>query len=336
VARRLALRPHRELDLLMDPRSTFGAPPLGARPAPAARDAPDARRGDSGLAGVIGEVRGLTAHWDYVASEPGLWVRMRRIARRWRRSRPPPARLALKPLAPRDAWLVCFVFSPQGVLSTSHVYTLQRLRDMGLGVFVVCAAPDAQQVPAQLFGLSDALYWKALSGYDFSAYELALSAIARESPHATVFIMNDSVFGPFVDLRPFMQRSPWQLTGFTASSLHENHVQSYAFVMRDVDAQRVCQLRPALPEDYAYDRSGDVVLCQELYFTRVAARHMTVGACWHSVFERIPDATLVKPLELLDAGFPFMKKSVLGKHAVFQAHAQQALRERLSSFGHPL
>ena len=287
------------------------------------------------LSSVIGPVQGLQSPWDFVASQRRIWLDIRREARRLLRSRPAPAHQVLKPLHPRDCWFAYFVFAPDGVLSDSHRFTLQRLRDMNRGVLVVCAAPGADSVPKELFDLVDALYWKATSGYDFSAYTLALGAIADHSPGADVLVLNDSVVGPFTDLRPFIDRTPWGLTGFTASSLAENHLQSYAFVLRNVVPGLLQRLRSVFPPDIAFDDAGDVILCQELSFARVASRHMTVGACWYSVFERVPDPTLVKPLELLDAGFPFMKTSVLGKHSGFQAHAQEALQDRLKLAGHP-
>lgn len=287
------------------------------------------------LSSLIGPVPGLASHWDFVASKRQYWLSFRREARRLLRSRPAPAHQVLKPLHPRDCWFTYFIFAPDGRLSESHRFTLRRLRDMNRGVFVVCAAPGPGEVPQELFDLADALYWKATSGYDFSAYALALRAIAEHSAHAHVLMLNDSVFGPFSDLRPFVDRTQWELTGFTASSLHENHIQSYAFVLRNVSSARLDHLRLAFPPDRAFDDAGDVILCQELCFARLASRHMTVGACWYGIFEEVRDPTLVKPLELLDAGFPFMKKSVFGKHIGFQAQAQEALHSRLVLAGHP-
>ncbi len=252
------------------------------------------------------------------------------------RGGPAPAHRVLKPASARDTWFVYFVFAPQGQLSASHLYTLARLRDMNRGVFVICAAPTAKDVPSELVDMADALYWKALPGYDFSAYAIALKALADHSPGATALVLNDSVFGPFTDLRPFLDAAAWDLTGFTASWRQENHLQSYAFILRDLNQQRVEHLRPAIRQDIAFNEIDDVILCQELYFARVASQHMTVGAYWYDLSGEIEDPTLLKPLELLDAGFPFMKKSLFAKHSGFQAHAHDELRSRLASLGHQL
>jgi len=278
----------------------------------------------------------VASNWTFVTSEPGAWRRIKRATLPIWRGRPAPSYRALKPTAPRDCWFVYFVFAPTGQLNEGHRYTLARLRDMNRGVLVVCAAPEAKDVPAELFDMADALYWKALPGYDFSAYAIALKIIADSSPGARTLVLNDSVFGPFADLRPFVDGAAWDLTGFTASWRQENHLQSYAFVVRDLDRQRLAHLRPAIRHDIAFDEIDDVILCQELYFARVASRHMSVGAYWYDVSGKIEDPTLMKPLELLDAGFPFMKKSLFAKHSGFQVHAHDALRARLASLGHHL
>ena len=116
--------------------------------------------------------------------------------------------------------------------------------------------------------------------------------------------MNDSVFGPFVPLRPVLDNSRWDLTGFTASGELTNHVQSYAFCLRGVT--------PA----------------------RVAARSMTVGALWYSDATRVHNPTLVKPMELLDAGFPFLKRALLTKSSNYIE--RDLVLERLARHGHPL
>jgi lipopolysaccharide biosynthesis protein len=284
---------------------------------------------------LIGEVPGLASHWNFVPSDPGAWFSARRAVRRWIRRRRAPARTVLKPVPPHPEWLVYFVFAPVGELSAAHRFSLERLRDMACRVLVVCAAREPGSVPKELFGLADALYWKALSGYDFSAYEVALSALCERSPHCAVCVVNDSVYGPFADLRPFLRGAAWELSGFTASSLFQNHLQSYAFVIRDLAPARLARLRSVLPRGYAYNAALDVIYCQELLLAGAAAEAMSVGAWWYSRHEEVADATLVKPLELLRAGFPFMKKSVLGKHARFQAQSQDALRAHLAGAGHP-
>jgi hypothetical protein len=260
---------------------------------------------------------GLVSSWDFEGNA-GLWLNMRRIWRRINRVRPAPAQLELKAVTPRDTWVAYFVFVPNGQLTPHHLFTLRRLRDMGYAIMVVCATDSPARIPCELSHLADALYWKDLPGYDFSAYAIALHAISQASPGATVCVLNDSVYGPLHDLRPFIERPRWDLSGFTASSLVENHLQSYAFVLRDLTPARMASLSKVFPIDRCFNRGEDVILCQELHFASVAALHMHVGASWYGVKGEVADPTLHRPFELLAAGFPFVKKSLLGKHSKFQ------------------
>ncbi len=198
---------------------------------------------------------------------------------------------------------------------------------------VVCAAPSADRVPAELSRYADALYWKDLPGYDFSAYALALHEIASKCPDASALVLNDSVLGPFYDLGTFLRHRRWQLGGFTASSLVENHIQSYGFVLHGITTTLMQSLASVFPADRAYSSSGDVILCQEVWLAQQASRSISVGARWFSEAPQIADATLVCPFSLLEDGFPFLKRSLIGKHSTFQDPAEvRAVLERL---GHP-
>jgi len=173
-----------------------------------------------------------------------------------------------------------------------------------------------------------------MAGYDFSGYTLGLLEISRNSPGADVFVMNDSVFGPFCDLREVIAQAPWDLTGFTASNQVTNHIQSYAFIIRAVNKKRMAKLSTVFFPYIALSNMSAVVALQETRLARVASRHMTVGALWYGDKKEVIDPTLVRPLELLDVGFPFLKRSLLGKHQSFID--ADLMYTRLQQFGHPI
>jgi lipopolysaccharide biosynthesis protein len=279
-------------------------------------------------------IPGLMSNWDFVADPVSIWRRLRLIQVLARRGQKSPAYFELKPVRQKDVWTVYFLYAPNGRLGLSQKYSLSRLRDSGLNVFIVCASESHSQISEEVYSFADALYWKALSGYDFSAYTLALNIISRRSPHANVFVMNDSVFGPFTDIKTHIAKAPWELAGFTASSQLENHIQSYAFVLHHVSPARIRKMRSVLFPFIALSDAADVISCQEARFARVAARHMKVGAFWYAKAEEVLDPTLVKPFELLRAGFPFLKRSLLGKHAKFQD--PEAIRAWLETVEHPI
>lgn len=276
----------------------------------------------------------LQRDWTFVRSRPDLVGRLSRLKSHLTGRRPPPPHRALKPVAPRTRWNVYFAYLPDAGLTPGHLFTLERLRRLDGGLLVICATPRPADLPAELQDMADALYWKGLSGYDFSAYAIALRAIAAHSPGADVFVMNDSVLGPLVDPAPMLDRARWDLTGFTASSAGENHLQSYAFQLRGVTPERIAAFGSALPERIAYDRFRDVVNLQETRFARLAARRMSVGAFYYADAANMGDPSLAAAAALLDAGFPFLKKSLLGHYAGFQDEAR--LRDMLAARGHPL
>lgn len=283
--------------------------------------------------GLLKPVRALANDWTFVPSRAGLDLRTKRFYLPLLHSRKRPRQVTIEAVTPRPTWLVYFVFCPNDRIGSHHLFTLSRLRDSGLPIMIVCACSDPARVPAELTAFADALYWKGLHGYDFSAYTLALEAISAGSPGATAFVLNDSMFGPFYDLRPFLEQARWELTGFTASALNENHVQSYAFIMQGITPSRVERLRDVFYRNKAYNDVDAVIWCQETRMARVAHRSMTVGAFFYNDCAAMLDPCLETPFDMVDAGFPFMKRSLLGKMRQFQD--PERVRHYLSRFRHP-
>jgi hypothetical protein len=210
-------------------------------------------------------------------------------------------------------WVIYFIYLPAGQLDPSHRFAIERLRALGRQLLVVCATQSAAAIPAELVAAADALVWKALPGFDFSAYALGLRTLAQHCPGSDALVLNDSTFGPLVDLRPWLDRAQWDLTGFTATSNVENHIQSYAFHLRDVTPTRLAELGSVLPATHAFDRFWAVVLWQETRFARTAARTMSVGSFLYADTPEAEDPMLQLALPLASAGFPFLKRSLLGK-----------------------
>ena len=256
----------------------------------------------------------LQREWTFVASDVPRW-RHRLVAQTvlTQAHRRPPF-ICLREVVAKPAWILYFVYSPDGVLSDAQRFSLQRLRDHGLPVCIVQAGSVPESLAPELLRYADALYWKGLAGYDFSAYTLGLEAVARCSPGADVIVFNDSVFGPFADLRPLLRSAPWDLTGLTACAKVENHVQSYAFAIRQLTPQRLRRLRTVFFPAVVLEDRDDVIFCQETRFARVAASSMSVGARWYCAGD---DATQSAPFELLEDGFPFVKRSLLTPRSAF-------------------
>jgi hypothetical protein len=255
----------------------------------------------------------LQPDWTFAPTAAHWKVRAARYRERLRGRIAAPASALLAAPGGEGPWIVYFVYLPDGRLDPAHRFALDRLRALGRRLLVVCAAASPAAIPDELAAAADALLWKDLPGFDFSAYALGLRALARHCPGTDALVLNDSTFGPLVDLRPWLDRARWDLTGFTATSNVENHLQSYAFHLRGITPARLDALAPVLPARHAYDRFWAVVLWQETRFARIAARSMSVGSFLYADNEAVEDPTLQLALPLAAAGFPFLKRSLLGK-----------------------
>lgn len=283
---------------------------------------------------LVRPVAGLTTRWDFVPSRPDAAI----VWRRWLRSpfyvRGRPRQQAIIPVRERSEWIGYFVFAPEQQLSAAHHYTLARLRDEGLPLLIVCASPAPGAALEALRPYAQALYWKGMGGYDFSAYRVMVEEVASRSPGARLMVLNDSVYGPFHEVGPFLRDDRWALSGFTASASDENHLQSYAFVLQDVSPATVQALRPVMMARLSFNRPQEVILLQELRLGRVAARHMRVGAHWYSDRRRYQDPCLQAPFELIEAGMPFLKKSLIKRDWPFQR--TEEVTAFLRAHQHPL
>lgn len=278
-------------------------------------------------------IPGMIKNWDFLANPVSYRLRKHYIKIFLTGMHKKPAFKELKAVHAKPQWIIYFIYCPTGALSLAHYYTMSRLRDSGINLLIVCAAKNPLEIPADLYKYADALIWKTLSGFDFSAYTMALWAISKKSPHSDVFVQNDSVFGPFNDFENDFASPPWDLTGYTASSEESNHLQSYAFFMRDVCSLTMAKLSTVFFPLVALNSFQDVVILQELRFARVAARHMKVGAFWFEKDKSV-NPVLVKPFELIDAGFPFLKKALLGKNSQFQK--MDEVKTKLYEMNHPV
>ncbi len=272
----------------------------------------------------------LERDWTFRPSPADILTRLVR----WtapRRMVPSPDSLILVPMTASPVWTLYFVYAPTGNLTPAHHYTLQRLHAAPGALAIVCATATRGVVPDELRNYADALYWKDLSGFDFSAYALGLDEVARHSPGADVLVLNDSVFGPFAPIDRLALR--WDLAGFTASARSNNHLQSYAFHLRRWDSGRQRALGDIFSGQKAFNTYRDTVCGAETLFASKAAHQMSVGALWYADGIRAGDPSVYAALPLVRSGFPFLKKSLLtrNRHVYDASDVLQVLRDH----GHP-
>lgn len=277
---------------------------------------------------------GLARDWQFTPSPPGARTLLSRAWRSTAHRKQGPEWQCIRAMTPAPRWIGYFMFLPDGVVTGHHRFTLDRLRDHDARLAIICAAPAPQMVPAELLDHADALYWKGLPGFDFSAYALLIAETARYAAGSDLIVMNDSVLGPFENLHTVFDRAPWRMAGLTAYSLVENHIQSYAFALRAVDEATARQMDAVAGETRAFDRFQDVIYCQETRFARIMARHREAGALWFSDHRAGGgDLPLVWPLGLIEEGFPFLKRSLFTKFS--DLADRDALDRFLEQAGHP-
>lgn len=283
---------------------------------------------------LVRDFPGACTYWNYVASRPSWTTRFQRLVDHLGRQ-PPPASLALRVPSGVGRWVMYFIYLPDGKLTQAHRFTLDRLARENLKVMVVCACATHAPVLDELLPLCHALHWKELKGWDFCAYAVGLAQLAKHVPSSDVLVLNDSVYGPFYPVTPFIEQAPWRLTGFTGNNQAENHIQSYAFVIKNIDSTFVGHVSDVLGTHFHFRHQRAVVLCQESQLARKAAEKFTVGSYWFTTSNEDSDLCLGWPEQLLDAGFPFIKRSLVGKFAnVFNRAAD--IHALLQRFGHPV
>lgn len=280
------------------------------------------------------ELAVLQPDWDFSPTRAAPRVLLLRHIEQLRGRIAAPRHEILVPPKSAGAWIVYFVYIPDGRLDPAHCFALGRLRALGRRLLVVCTTSAPAAIPAELAAMADALVWKAQPGFDFSAYAVGLRTLADHCPGSDALVLNDSTFGPLIDLQPWLDRMPWDLGGFTASSNVENHIQSYAFHLRGITPQRLDRLASVLPRRHAYDRFWAAVLWQETRLARVAAQSMTVGALYHADVAVVEDPTWQLALPLAQAGFPFLKRSLLGK--LSDRAPRDAVLATLEAAGYPV
>lgn len=275
----------------------------------------------------------LVRDWRYAPSRIGHYTRWLRIAALARRHAFPAWTMVVPPF-PAPRWCLYFAYLPDSRITLAHRFTIARLRQGGTRVLIVAATPGPDPaLEAELAGLGDALIRKDLGGFDFSAYALGIAAVAQGSPGASLFVMNDSVLGPFGDVERMLGDVPWGLTGFTASGRIENHIQSYAFHLARVDERTLVALAPVLSTRYAYENYREVIYAQETRLARIAARRLSVGAFWYTDHP-LGDPSLYAAAVLLRQGYPFLKRKLLTEHRhLYPAGEIAAVLRR---HGHPL
>jgi lipopolysaccharide biosynthesis protein len=209
-------------------------------------------------------------------------------------------------------WALYFVYTPTGQIFDQHIFTIDRLKECGFRVLIVIGSDRLDGEVAEALKMADAVIIKEERGFDFSGYTIGLNYLVSRFGVFDVLVLNDSVFGPFSDLMPTVTQTRWRLTGFTSSQAIENHIQSYAFIFKAMDKELLASLSSVFFRRVAMSSHGAVGFLQESRLARRTSRTCSVGSLWEPLTP-LADLTMAMPIELVKEGFPFLKRSLLGK-----------------------
>lgn len=284
----------------------------------------------------LGENAADVELWTPYEPHKGLsFLPLRRLKVLAQNARPFPASEVLKaPTSDAKRWCIYFCYLAEGGVQPHHKFTIEKLIEDGITPLVVCAAPT----PEQAQGFADlpigGLIWKALAGYDFSGYSVGLDVLAGLGRPLSLFIMNDSVLGPFSKVADLFESSPWKVTSLISSHSVETHFQSFFLHIDDFTSADLSTLQRVFFQRICFNAQGSVSFLQETRIPSGFKGRFTAGSILSPAtgFER-HYYMLSNPAGLLDIGAPLIKRSVFEKFG--STYDQPAYNDLLAAKGHP-
>lgn len=208
----------------------------------------------------------------------------------------------------------------------SHVVDhVQHLLDAGMQVVLIVntdLAPESVTVVPPLSDRLSGLYVRQNSGFDFAAWAHGWSLCGRPVDLERLLLVNDSIVGPLSDaaFTSMMQRlrsSRADVVGLTESTQTRPHLQSFflAFSRKALQSE---DLRRFFEHLYALPTKEMVI---DAYETQLTQRLRAAGLSTEALFPALtddrwsPNDTFYRWADLIRAGFPFIKTSVLPRVA---------------------
>ncbi len=238
-------------------------------------------------------------------------------------------------------------FDPRGEVRPRVRRYLAALREAGRSiVFATNAGTLLPEDEAALRQLCDGILIRRNIGYDFGAMREALAYWGLPQPGTrSVLLVNDSIAGPFAPLRPLLDRIDYAVAdiwGATDSPQRAYHLQSFflaagrAALMHPAWATFWAEVRPVHSKEWVIGHY-EVGLSQRLFAAGLRGRALFPYADLVAALEQeVPSGeahaiqlaqsrrilargNVLNPTahlwrELLRAGFPFIKRELLGRN----------------------
>lgn len=229
----------------------------------------------------------------------------------------------LKPFAAGPGGEVClFVTHARGAELKAHVVHHARcLAGAGFAVvLIVNADADANRIapPAEVLANLAGVYVRENIGFDFGGWGHGWALCGGFPGAARLVLVNDSLVGPldgaaFDALLARLRASSSDIVGLTENFVPHRHLQSF-FLAFGPRALASPVLRAVLDGMHALPTKELVIDAYETALTRqLTGAGLSTSAVFPPLYDDplSADDTLLRWRELLDAGFPYVKASLL-------------------------
>ena len=213
-----------------------------------------------------------------------------------------------------DEWVLFVTHSPWGALNANVEPYLRAFAQSGVGVFLIVAADRPVVLSPTVQTLCARIIVRENVGYDFAAWAHALRLHPELYDAAALYFANDSVFGPaseptFKHVIDRARASGADIVGLTESFEYGWHVQSYFFCLKP-GALSTFYIQSFFSDVHGFLDKESVIQNYEVKLTGAAiGQGLTVEVLFEGFEHSNP--TLRSWDKLLDAGFPFIKTSLL-------------------------
>ena len=217
-------------------------------------------------------------------------------------------------------------FDPDGQVDDYVVHQVSALADAGFRVTFVSnspALPDDSR--ARISAFCKDIIWRFNTGYDFGAYKDGIASIGNLDQLSGLLLMNDSVYGPFRQLREVLSRldgSTADFWGIADSFEYQHHIQTFFMfffptVLQTPAFRRFWARLPYVNHKPWVIRNGEVGLSQRLY--RAGLRSGVLAPYWSVAARMKARLEAMKgdaPPPSQQPGFARFQSRILGNRAV--------------------
>lgn len=218
---------------------------------------------------------------------------------------------------------LCFIFCHfdiEGELNESVKHYLNSIAAIGDIIFVSNAPLLSKNDNALDFlnGICMNVYVRNNDSYDFGcwAYGITNNLPQIRLHYQALVCCNDSCFGPLCDLKPIIDDfilGNVDVGGLTANKDRGLHLQSY-FVFYNKNILASSLFQTFWENIRSWPEKDDIINHYEVSWLRVLILSGFNVSVYFSEYFNSSNNTVMRPLELLQTGFPFIKREVIEKN----------------------